>query len=116
LGITAGVATQAVGALLLLGLLAAPAGASQQFTTRPFAALWLSAGIALVSVWSGLVIAYLAPRVPPSFAILAVATGIYVLAVVGGVGRRRWEDRRPPESGQARALPPRVPDPVESWT
>ncbi len=35
LGLTAGVATQAVGALLLLGLLAAPAGAAQRLTARP---------------------------------------------------------------------------------
>ncbi len=34
LGLTAGVATQAVGALLLIGLLAAPAGAAQRLTAR----------------------------------------------------------------------------------
>ena len=77
-GITAAQATQAVGALLLLGLLAAPAGAAQRVTSRPFAALWLSAGIAVLSVWVGLSIAYAAPKVPPSFAILAVATGCYL--------------------------------------
>lgn len=80
LGITAGVATQAVGALLLLGLLAAPAGASQRISTRPFVAVWVAAGIAVVSMWSGLTLAYLAPRVPPSFGILAVATGVYLSA------------------------------------
>lgn len=87
LGITAGEATQAVGALLLLGLLAAPGGAAQRITARPFAALWISAGIAVVSVWSGLTLAYLAPRVPPSFGVLAVATGVYLLAV-GATGAR----------------------------
>jgi zinc/manganese transport system permease protein len=81
LGITAGEATQAVGALLLLGLLAAPGGAAQRITARPFAALWISAGIAVVSVWSGLTLAYMVPRVPPSFGVLAVATGAYLLAV-----------------------------------
>ena len=35
-GVTAAAATQAVGALLLLGLLAAPAGAAQRLTARPF--------------------------------------------------------------------------------
>ena len=73
-GVTAAAATQAVGALLLLGLLAAPAGAAQRLTARPFLALWLSAGIAVASMWIGLSIAYAAPSVPPSFAILAVAT------------------------------------------
>ena len=116
LGITAGVATQAVGALLLLGLLAAPAGASQQFTTRPFVAMWLSAGIALLSVWCGLIVAYLAPRIPPSFAILAVATGTYVLAVVGSAGHRRFAARRTAGGSRSAAGPPASSDPVVSGT
>ena len=87
-GVTAGEASQAVGALLLLGLLAAPAGAAQLLTARPFRALWLSAGIAVLSVWVGLSIAYAAPQVPPSFGILAVATSCYVLAAIGVYGRR----------------------------
>ena len=80
-GVTAAAATQAVGALLLLGLLAAPAGAAQRLTARPFRGLWLSAVIAICSVWAGLVIAYAAPKIPPSFGILAVATAIYLIAI-----------------------------------
>ena len=38
-GITAGEATQAVGSLLLLGLLAAPAGAAHRLTDRPYRAM-----------------------------------------------------------------------------
>jgi zinc/manganese transport system permease protein len=79
-GVTAAAATQAVGALLLLGLLAAPAGAAQQITARPFRALWLSAGLAVLATWAGLSIAYAAPQIPPSFGILAVATSCYLLA------------------------------------
>jgi len=78
LGLTAGVATQAVGALLLLGLLAAPAGAAQRMTARPYRALWLSAAVAVGSMWTGLTIAYVAPVVPPSFGILGVATTVYL--------------------------------------
>jgi len=104
LGITAGVATQAVGALLLLGLLAAPAGASQRLTSRPFTALWVSAGIAVLSMWVGLTVAYLAPSIPPSFGILAVATGLYLAAFVATSVRRR--DRR------ERSIPPVPPIPV----
>jgi len=78
LGVTAGVATQAVGALLLLGLLAAPAGAAQRLTARPFRTLWLSAGIAVGSMWAGLTVAYVVPSVPPSFGILGVATAVYL--------------------------------------
>lgn len=80
-GLTAAAATQAVGALLLLGLLAAPAGAAQRLTARPFAGLWLSAGLAIFSVWAGLLIAYAAPQIPPSFGILGVATGVYLAAI-----------------------------------
>jgi len=81
-GVTAAQATQAVGALLLLGLLAAPAGAAQRLTARPFTAMWLSAAIALLSVWTGLSIAYAAPKIPPSFAIVATATAIYLGAIL----------------------------------
>ena len=88
-GITAAEATRAVGALLLLGLLAAPAGAAQRLTSRPFAAMWLSAAIAVLSIWTGLAIAYAAPKIPPSFAILAVATGCYLTAILATALRGR---------------------------
>jgi zinc/manganese transport system permease protein len=81
-GTTAAEATQVVGALLILGLLAAPAGAASRLTTRPLRALWLSAAIAVASVWIGLTASYTLPTMPPSFAILAVATGVYALAAV----------------------------------
>jgi zinc/manganese transport system permease protein len=85
-GASAAAASQAVGALLLLGLLAGPAGAAQRLTARPYRALWLSVLIALVSVWAGLSIAYAFPRVPPSFGILAVVVGCYLLAVAATAG------------------------------
>ena len=73
-------ATQAVGALLLLGLLAAPAGTAQHLTSRPFRALFLSAGVAVFDMWAGLALSYFVPVLPPSFAIIAVATAAYALA------------------------------------
>jgi zinc/manganese transport system permease protein len=79
-GACAAEATQAVGALLLLGLLAAPAGTAQRLTTRPFLGLALSATIAIACMWIGLFLSYVVPGVPPSFAILAIATGGYALA------------------------------------
>jgi zinc/manganese transport system permease protein len=82
-GATAAESTQVVGALLILGLLAAPAGAANRLTTRPLRALGLSAAIAVGSVWVGLTASYLIPRMPPSFAILAVATLSYLLAAAG---------------------------------
>jgi zinc/manganese transport system permease protein len=86
-GVTAGEATQAVGALLLLGLLASPAGAAQKLTANPYVAMWTSAGIAILSVWIGLAIAYAASSIPPSFGILSVSAGSYLVAA--GVDRLR---------------------------
>ena len=87
-GACAAEATQAVGALLLLGLLAAPAGAAQQLTARPFVAMVLSAALAVADMWIGLTASYLFPHVPPSFSILAVAAAVY-LGVLGVTRVRR---------------------------
>jgi zinc/manganese transport system permease protein len=103
LGLTAGVATQAVGALLLLGLLAAPAGASQRLSPKPFVALWLSSGIAVFSMWAGLTLSYAAPRLPPSFGIVVVAAGVYLLAFVVTAGRSWGRDRLSARSSPGRA-------------
>ena len=88
-GTTAAEATQAVGALLLLGLVAAPAGTAILLTDRPYRALALSAGFAVAAVWIGLTVSYLAPRIPPSFAITATATFGYVAAYAATAWVRR---------------------------
>jgi zinc/manganese transport system permease protein len=80
-------ATQAVGALLLLGLVAAPAAAAHQLTRNPFAGLALSTGLAVAIVWSGLSLAYLVQSVPPSTAIIGVATAVYALSNGGRILR-----------------------------
>jgi len=54
LGATSAEATQAVGALLLLGLLAAPAGAAHRWTSSPFVGMALAAGLAVGSMIVGL--------------------------------------------------------------
>ncbi|MEU2923488.1 metal ABC transporter permease [Streptomyces sp. NPDC007251] len=76
-GTSAAEATQAVGSLLLLGLLAAPAGAAIRLTDRPYRALALSAALAVLEMWAGLFASYAVPRMPPSFAIMAAATAVY---------------------------------------
>jgi zinc/manganese transport system permease protein len=81
--VTTAEATQVVGALLILGLLAAPAGAAARLTGRPLRALGLSAALATASVWIGLTASYAVPRVPPSFAILTVATLTYAVVIAG---------------------------------
>ncbi|MGZ4103903.1 MAG: metal ABC transporter permease [Actinomycetota bacterium] len=76
-GLTAAVTTQAVGALLLLGLLAGPAAAAQRLTYRPFSGLALSVAIAVGVTWGGLILSYEVPRIPPSFAIVALAVSAH---------------------------------------
>jgi zinc/manganese transport system permease protein len=90
-GLTAAEATQAVGALLLVGLLAAPAGAAHQITVNPYRGMALSAALAVGALWAGLALAYAIPSLPPSSAIVAVAAAVYVAA---SLGRSLW--RRAP--------------------
>jgi zinc/manganese transport system permease protein len=79
-GATAGEATQAVGALLLLGLLAAPAGAAARLTANPYQGLALSGGLAVIAMWAGLTLSDLIPSLPPSSAVIAVASLLYLMA------------------------------------
>jgi zinc/manganese transport system permease protein len=76
-GACAAEATQAVGALLLLGLLATPAGTAVRLCSRPLPALALSTVLAVGEMWTGLWFSYAIPKLPPSFAILATATAVY---------------------------------------
>jgi zinc/manganese transport system permease protein len=90
LGLDAGEATQAVGALLLLGLLSAPAGAAIRLTTNPYRGLGLSALLALISVWAGIALSYQISSLPPSSAIVIIACAIYALTFLG-----TWRPRNP---------------------
>jgi zinc/manganese transport system permease protein len=75
-------ATQAVGALLLLGLLAAPAGAAQQLCANPYLGIALSAVIAVAAMWGGLALSYAIVSLPPSSAIIGLAAAAYALATL----------------------------------
>ena len=97
LGLVAAQAIQAVGALLLLGLIAAPAGAAHRFTTSPYRGLTFSLLFSVGSVWIGLTLSYLIPTLPPSTMVVSVATAVYALSLTRWRGRSR---RRP-----ARATP-----------
>jgi zinc/manganese transport system permease protein len=88
-GVTAAEASQAIGALLLFGLLAAPAAAAQRLTDRPWLAMALSGGLGVAAMWIGLCIAYAFPRIPASFAIMATSTAEYAVAALVSVARRR---------------------------
>lgn len=80
-GATAAEATQAIGALLLFGLLAAPPAAALRLTSRPWRALALSGGLAVLAVWLGLAAAYAWPRLPASFTIMTCSTAEYLVAI-----------------------------------
>jgi zinc/manganese transport system permease protein len=87
--------TQAVGALLLLGLLAAPAGAAHLLTTNPYRGLVLSGAIAVAAMWAGLSLAYAVPSLPPSSAIIGFAAASYVGAAAWRLAQRARSTGRP---------------------
>jgi zinc/manganese transport system permease protein len=80
IGIVTAEGTQAIGALLVLGLIAAPAGAALRLTSRPYLGMALSGAIALAAMWGGIALSYAVPSLPPSTAIVALAVGAYALA------------------------------------
>jgi zinc/manganese transport system permease protein len=88
LGLVAAQASQAVGALLLLGLIAAPAGAAHKLTASPYRGLALSVLFAVGSVWAGLTLSYAFPTLPPSTMVITTATAIYLVATATAVPRR----------------------------
>ena len=79
LGAVTAEGTQAVGALLVLALIAAPGGAALRITSRPYLGMALSGAIALAAMWGGLALSYALPSLPPS-------TGVVILAVAAYVG------------------------------
>jgi zinc/manganese transport system permease protein len=82
LGVVAAEATQAVGALLLLGLLAVPAAAAHRLARGPAAGVALAGGFAVLATWAGLALAYAVPSLPPSTAIVAVAVLMYSISTI----------------------------------
>jgi zinc/manganese transport system permease protein len=78
--------TQAVGALLVLGLIAAPAGAARALTARPYRALAISGALAVGAMWGGLGLSYAISALPPSSAVIGLAAGAYAVCAA----LRRW--------------------------
>jgi zinc/manganese transport system permease protein len=91
-GIVTAEGTQAIGALLVLGLIAAPAGAAALLTSRPYLGMALASAIALLAMWAGLLLSYAIPSLPPSTAVVMLAVAAYAGAMVASRrGRRRSE-------------------------
>ena len=100
-GITVAEAVQAVGALLIFGLLVTPAAIAQRLSAQPFRALALSAAMSVAFLWVGLTLSYAFQRIPPSFLIVALAFATYVVVVVRAALLNAWHRSR-------RGLLPRV--------
>lgn len=91
LGGVAAEATQVVGALLLIGLVSAPAGAAHRLSSRPYRGMSLAVGIAVGSAWLGLWISAEWPTIAPSSAIVGVAALVFAAAVLPDRRRARRE-------------------------
>jgi zinc/manganese transport system permease protein len=81
LGATVAEAVQAVGALLIFGLMVTPPAIAQMVTSRPYAAMFLSGALAVCFVWLGLGLAFYLSY-PASFFITALAFGTYLVCVL----------------------------------
>lgn len=84
-GATAAEASQAIGALLLFGLLAAPPAAAQRLTSRPWAGFALAGALSVLCLWIGVGVAYAAPALPASFTIMTSSTLLYAGAAAWSV-------------------------------
>jgi len=100
LAIVTAQSTQAVGALLLLGLIAAPAGAAGALTARPYLGVALSGAIAVGAMWGGLSLSYAIGSLPPSSAIIGLAAAAYATAAIAGRLRRRQPGPEPLSAGE----------------
>jgi zinc/manganese transport system permease protein len=86
--------TQAIGALLVLGLVAGPAGAALALTSRPYLGMALSAALALCAMWVGLALSYVIPSLPPSTAITGLVVAMYGTARLAGALRKDGRSAR----------------------
>jgi zinc/manganese transport system permease protein len=77
LALTVSQAVQVVGVLLIFSLLITPAATAQLLTSRPEIGIAYSVGLALASVWSGLLLAYHIPW-PPSAFITLISFALYL--------------------------------------
>jgi zinc/manganese transport system permease protein len=81
LAVTVSEATLTVGALLVFALLLLPAAIAHHVTTRPYAALALAAGLAVVLTWLGITIGFYTGY--PSSVCISLLAFVSYVAVVG---------------------------------
>jgi zinc/manganese transport system permease protein len=90
LGATVAEAVQAVGALLIFGLMVTPAAIAQRLTSRPYAGMLLSGALAVAFVWVGLALAFYI-ACPSAFLIPPLGFGTYLATASGALLARRWQ-------------------------
>jgi zinc/manganese transport system permease protein len=81
LALTITMAVQVVGTLLLFGLVVTPAATALRLTARPGRVAVIAVGIALLSVWVGLVLAAMLD-LPPSFFVVSVSVLFWAVVLV----------------------------------
>ncbi|HET8845602.1 MAG TPA: metal ABC transporter permease [Ktedonobacteraceae bacterium] len=84
LAITTAEAVIAVGVLLVLALLIAPAASALHLTRRPLTSLLLAGGLSLLVAWGGLTLAFIGPgsRLPVGFFVATLATLLYLSSLL----------------------------------
>ncbi|MGY1741330.1 MULTISPECIES: metal ABC transporter permease [unclassified Blastococcus] len=97
LALTITMAVQVVGTLLLFGLVVTPAATGLRLTARPGRVAGIAVGVALLSVWVGLVLAAMVD-LPPSFFVVTVSVLVWAGVLVG---TRRRGSRPHPGPGHA---------------
>jgi zinc/manganese transport system permease protein len=107
LALTITMAVQVVGTLLLFALVVTPAAAALRITARPARVAAIAVGVALASVWVGLVLSAVI-NLPPSFFIVGVAVVFWLGARVVGP-RRPITTRVVPMGDHAHSGGPAVP-------
>jgi zinc/manganese transport system permease protein len=65
-----------VGTLLVFSLMIGPPAAARSFTSRPATAMWLSAGLALVTVWAAIALSY-TTNYPVGFFVGSIGAALY---------------------------------------
>jgi zinc/manganese transport system permease protein len=88
LAITVSEATLAVGALLVFALLLLPAAIAHQVTSRPYTALALAAGLAVIMTWLGITIGFYTGY--PSSVCISLLAFVSYVAVVGSSRVGEW--------------------------
>lgn len=81
LAVEVAAATQALGALLVLGLIAGTGGTVQRFAVSPYLALLGAGAIAAAALLAGVVLSYQLPPLPPASAVVLVIGSAHLLAV-----------------------------------